>query len=312
MTYSWRSLTRDDTPAWSALTAAIADADDTDETYSADDLAEELEDPSIDPARDTLAVFDDDSATLVGFGQVTVPVERVDGQVRATFYGAIHPQHRGRELGSDLLARLERRTVERAEELFPGRTVQLFTDSASTDSALLLQARGFCPVRYFHVMTHDLPIAAVDADERLQSYDADRDEQVRAAHLDAFALHWNFAPPDEQRWQHWFTGSRTFRPECSTIGIGSDGAVDAYLLAYEYQAGEVWFGQIGVRPRARGRGLGAAMLNRALAAAGRTGYTTAKLDVDSENASGAGRLYDSAGFRRVRTSAVFQRTSTPT
>ncbi|MEP7019787.1 MAG: GNAT family N-acetyltransferase [Pseudonocardiales bacterium] len=306
MSYTWRSLTAADTAAWSELTAAIAEAEGIDEQYSAEDLAEELEDPSLDPARDTVAVLADDG-TLVAYGQAVVPAERFDGEIRAMFFGGVHPEHTGQGIGSELLQRLERRVVEWSAELFPGHKARPQSTSASPETAALFQANGYRPVRYFHVMAHDLAALGTGADDRLQDYDAALDEQVRAAHIDAFAKHWGSAPPDDERWQHWYTGSRSFRPGCSTMSVGPDGAVEGYLLAYEFQPGELWFGQVGVRPRARGTALGRAMLCRALAAAADAGYTRVKLDVDSDNSAGAGRLYESAGFVRERTTVSYQR-----
>jgi ribosomal protein S18 acetylase RimI-like enzyme len=306
MSYTWRSLTAADTPAWSALTTAIADAEGTDEQYSAEDLAEELDDPSLDPARDTVAVLDDDG-TLVAYGQVMLPVERVDGEIRAMFFGGVHPKHTRQGIGSELLNRLERRAVEWAGELFPGREVRPQSGSSSPESAALLTSCGYRPVRYFHVMRHDLASLDRTPDDRLQDYDAALDDEVRAAHIDAFARHWNSSPPDPERWRQWYTGSRTFRPACSSMSVGADGAVVAYLLSYEFQPGELWFGQIGVRPRARGQGLGRAVLRRALAAAAAAGYAEAKLDVDTDNADGAGRLYESVGFMQQRTTVAYQR-----
>jgi len=90
MTYTWRALDVADTARWSAFTKIVADADDTDETYSADDLAEELEDPETDPTQDTIAV-EDAQATLVAVGQVMAPMVRPDGTIRADFFGFVHP-----------------------------------------------------------------------------------------------------------------------------------------------------------------------------------------------------------------------------
>jgi ribosomal protein S18 acetylase RimI-like enzyme len=50
--------------------------------------------------------------------------------------------------------------------------------------------------------------------------------------------------------------------------------------------------------------LGGRPLQRILAMAAPT-YAVAKLDVDSENADGAGRLYESAGFVRQRSNAIY-------
>jgi ribosomal protein S18 acetylase RimI-like enzyme len=89
------------------------------------------------------------------------------------------------------------------------------------------------------------------------------------------------------------------------LGLGADGSLEGYVLTYQYEPGELWIGQLGVRPPARGRGLARAMLLRTLALAAPT-FKVAKLDVDSENADGAGRLYESVGFTRDRSSVIYE------
>jgi len=306
MTYTWRALDVADTARWSAFTKIVADADDTDETYSADDLAEELEDPETDPTQDTIAV-EDAQATLVAVGQVMAPMVRPDGTIRADFFGFVHPDHRGRGIGTELVGRLERRAGELAAGRHPGSPVQIRTSVGAqlTEARTLLEAHGYHATRYFHVLTRRLDGVAPAEDPRVVPYDAVRDAEVHAAHCEAFSSHWGFAPPGEEMWRTWVTGSRTFRPTNSVLGIGADGRIEGYLLSFQYQPGELAIGPLGVLPAARGRGLARAMLLRALALAS-TEYQIAKLDVDSENADGAGRLYESAGFTRVRSSVFYE------
>jgi ribosomal protein S18 acetylase RimI-like enzyme len=307
MAYVWRALLVADLPGWSAFTRIVADADDTGETYPTDALGEELADPGIDPAHDTVAV-EDERGTLVAVGQVLAPTIRGDGVVRASFAGFVHPAHRGRGIGSELLDRLDARAGDSAARQHPRRTVRRSTQvgSAVGGARALLEGRGYHAVRHFHALGRDLGDARRVDDPRVQPYDSARDAEVHDAHCDAFRTHWGFAPPTPERWRNWYTGSRTFRPQYSVLGLGPSGAVDGYVLGYQYEPGELWIGQIGVRPAARGRGLARAMLQQALAqAAGEC--DVAKLDVDSENADGAGRLYESMGFLRQRGSVVYER-----
>lgn len=88
-------------------------------------------------------------------------------------------------------------------------------------------------------------------------------------------------------------------------GVPGD-RIDGYLIACQYQPGELVIGPLGVLPTARGQGLARAMLLRCLALA-RPDLDVAKLDVDSENADGAGGLYESVGFTRQRSSVVYTR-----
>ena len=306
MTYTWRSLEVADLQRWSAFTKIVSDADGTDEAYSAEDLAEELDDTAIEPRQDTIAV-EDQHGTLVAVGQVMTPMLRADGTARADFAGFVHPEHRGRGIGAELLERLQRRAVVFAGERHPGAPVQVRTQVGAkvSDALALLEAHGYDAARYFHGLSRALDDVERADDPRVQPYEVARDAEVHAAHCDAFSTHWGFAPPTEDQWRTWLTGSRTFRPACSVLGLGADGSVEGYVLTYQYESGELWIGQLGVRPPARGQGLARAMLLRTLALAAPS-FTVAKLDVDSENADGAGRLYESVGFQRDRSSVIYQ------
>ena len=307
MAYTWRSLEVADTERWSAFTKIVSDADDTDEVYSADDLAEELGDPADDPKQNTVAV-EDEHGTLVAVGQAMTPMVRADGTVRADFAGFVHPEHRGRGIGAELVKWLDRRAAERAAERYPGAPVLRRTQVGARvgDARALLEANGYSVARYFHLLARSLGDGAATDDPRVHPYEVARDAEVLAAHREAFSTHWGFAPPSDEQWRNWLTGSRTFRPAASVLGLGSDGSVQGYALGYQYQPGELWIGQLGVVPAARGAGLARAMLQRVLALA-TPDFTVAKLDVDSENADGAGRLYESVGFIRQRSSAIYQR-----
>jgi len=306
MTYTWRPLETADLQRWSAFTKIISDADDTDEAYSADDLAEELDDTAIEPSQDTIAV-EDEHGTLIAVGQVMSPMLRADGTARADFAGFVHPEHRGRGIGAELLDRLQRRAGAFPNERHPGALAQVRTHvGAKVASArALLEAHGYGAARHFHGLSRALDDVERADDPRVQPYEVARDAEVHAAHCDAFSTHWGFAPPTDEQWRTWLTGSRTFRPGCSVLGLGADGSVEGYALTYQYDPGEIWVGQLGVRPPARGRGLARAMLLRTLALAAPS-FTIVKLDVDSENADGAGRLYESVGFTRDRSSVIYE------
>ena len=58
-----------------------------------------------------------------------------------------------------------------------------------------------------------------------------------------------------------------------------------------------WIGTLGVRPGWRRRGLGLALLQEGFRRFAERGETVAALGVDSENPTGATRLYERAGMR---------------
>jgi mycothiol synthase len=61
-----------------------------------------------------------------------------------------------------------------------------------------------------------------------------------------------------------------------------------------------WVHTIGVRRPWRGRGIGESLLRHSLAAFAARGLTKAGLGVDSENETGATRLYERVGMRVSR------------
>ena len=299
MAYSWRSLTPLDAGPWAELVAVLAAHDATDELYSAEDLAEELEFPGVDPAVDTFAV-DDDAGTLVAFAQVFFREALVDGQAAADTSGGVHPQHRGQGIGSALVDRLQVRASTGNAVRHPGVATALRVECGVqvAPARALFADLGFAEARFFHEMTHDL--VGVDPDApwpaHVRRYRAATDEEaVRVAHNAAFADHWRFAPRTEQEWTTVVRGG-PFRPDLSFVQVGGEGSIVGYVLCAQYAPGELYVMNLGVDRKLRGHGVGAGLLRTALTAAVAAGYERAALGVDTDNGSSAMRLYESVGF----------------
>lgn len=306
MELRWTSITPDDTTAWSELTAALAAADDTDETYSAADLAEELQEHNFDPARDSWAVWD--GPIMVAFGQLRVAGVTQDGYVRASLDGGVHPDYRGRGVGRRLLDLMEPRALALAIERHPGQPVGLGGSGQTQGSSArrLFEHRGYQPMRYFTSMRIDLQAARIDHPAvPVTPYSAERAEPLRQAHNEAFSTHWGSTGHSPQEWQE-FVGSRAFRPSTTVLALDGD-VVQGYTGTAQWEEGELYVAIVGTRVAARGRGLARACLQESLRLAQGGGYRSATLHVDSQNPTGAGRLYESVGFVPVRTSAAMVR-----
>jgi ribosomal protein S18 acetylase RimI-like enzyme len=231
-------------------------------------------------------------------------------------FGRVHPSERGRGIGRALvdwsLARCAELHRERHPEM-PGR-FGIGVPSAMTSLERMLDRTGFVPVQYYFVMRRpltDLPAErSIDGGD-LVPFDPARDDEVRRLHNVAFVDHFGTAERDAYAWQTFFTGQKAFRPELSRLAL-ADGAVVGYALVYEYDADtaatgvrEAYFGQIGVLPAARGRGVASAVITASLHAAAAAGLGRAGLTVDSENTTGALRLYEGLGFAVDRRETVW-------
>jgi ribosomal protein S18 acetylase RimI-like enzyme len=293
---------------WAELTNLLAKVDDTGEFYEPEDLAEELEEHGVDPALDTWAVWDGDA--LAAFGQPGVATALLEGRVSIHLGGGVHPDHRGRGIGRELMERMENRAKSLAAERHPGAGVLLRASGGLEGDPVrpMLERRGYQIARYFVEMERQLPGDAIPEPALpVQPFRAELSESVRQAHNDAFSTHWGSTPRNEERWADQMA-SRTFRPDASFVAVADNGRVRAYVLCYQYVDGELYVGQVGTRQDARGQGLARACLAASLRAAADGGYTSADLGVDTVNPTGATALYESMGFQPVRTFAVYMRT----
>ncbi len=302
----WRALTTDDVAAWAELLAAAEAVDVTGEHYDADDLIEELADPLLDAAHDTVGAFDD-NGVMVAYGLVR-SVSKIRDHDQYDAEGCVHPDHRRRGLGRAVVERVTERAAQLHRQRHPeleGR-VYLRVHDGNTHAVALARQAGMEPVRYWYDMARDLtdlPEPAPLADGLLVvGYDPELDDAVRLARNEAFADHWGSVERTMSDWRQWFTGSRSFRPAISLLALDGD-EVAGFLLSYEYEAdiaasgvSQTWIGQIGTRRAWRGRGVASALLTRALAAYAAAGYQRTALGVDTGNPTGALGLYERAGF----------------
>jgi mycothiol synthase len=315
MTVNWRPLDIETVGDWAELVNTLAKADGTEEFYSVEDLAEELGHAGFDAARDSLTCWQD--GAMVGYVKLWVSGNLgADGRASVGIEGGVHPDYRGRGLGRELMDRMEPRALRLGGERHSGAELHLRVSGGLAGASVrpMLEHRGFEPVRYFHELerplTGELPELLAPAALLVQPYRPEVAEPLRLAHNEAFAGHWGSSPRTEQNWRE-VVESRAFRPDCTFVSVASDGLVDAYVLCRQWTPEELYVELVGARPRARGRGLARACLAAALRAGAERGLAKAALAVDSQNASGAGRLYESMGFEPVRVIGAYSKLVPP-
>ena len=136
----------------------------------------------------------------------------------------------------------------------------------------------------------------------------------------AFADHWGSTPTSEHHWGQMTTGYGA-RLDLSFVALDDDGAVVGHCLCKRFEADDEligrsdgWVDSLGTLREWRGRGVASGLIAHALHAFAAAGLTHASIGVDSENPTGAARLYRGLGFeprtRRITYEiALPQRTS---
>jgi mycothiol synthase len=300
-----RPMTKGDVEAWATLLAATEKVDQEGENYSAEDLAEQLDRPELDLAKDSISLWS--GGRMIGYGIAHVKTAVVDVD-RVQTKGTIDPEWRRQGLGTTLM----RWMIHRADELHaathpeaPGQ-VAAGAGSSNVGADRMLRNLGFEDERYYFEMRRPLdqpvPDAPLADGLQLTSYDGSYEEALREAHFEAFSDHWGWTPPTTEAWRARNIGSRAFRGTQSYYVVDG-GTIAAYVNGYEWEADteatgirELYIGQVGSRRAYRGRGLARAALAKVLTEAAQAGYQRASLGVDADNPTGALGLYESLGF----------------
>ena len=312
-----RALCRDDVPALYELLIAVEQADMRELVQTLEDLQREFDDPWSNPEVDSLAVFASDGQ-LVGFAR-TFQNPRPEGEVRCFLMIEIHPAHRDAGLEAALLDWAEERGRQRLLLHTDGtaRVLRCGIQDTQTQQQALLEQRGFDVVRYFYRMQRDLtaPIPAVQlpVDLALRVYTPELSEAVLAAFNESFRDHWSFDPVTGEDWRQFFIERSSFRPDLTYVVM--DGAEVAGFsfngVSLEENArrhtSEGWVDVLGVRRPWRKRGVATALLCASMHAFKAEGLQHAMLGVDTENPSGALRVYERVGFRPVKSFIQYQK-----
>lgn len=218
------------------------------------------------------------------------------------FYGRVHPDYRGQGIGAHLLALVEKRAQELIPLVEPDARVSLQTWCHRNDQLgkRLLEAEGYNCVRHTWGMAIEMseppvepvwPVGIV-----LRPFVPERDARaVFEAKEESFRDHWGYLPGDFQTWYRYFVSNREqFDPSLYFIAMDGEQVAGIALCSYYLGDGEVDI--LGVRRPWRRSGLGLALLHHAFGEFYRRGKRKVGLGVDSENLTGATRLYERAGM----------------
>jgi len=313
MPHALRPITPADLEAVHALCRRIESADGIPIATPLAEFEEWLSDPHLDPATDTRMV--EEGGGAVAWGRIW---HRPSGEIeeRAFLIGGVAPEARGRGLGRALLAW----QIERAREILLAtrpvlpRYVRAQAYDFEAATLRLYRRHGLAIVRYASEMLRDLdapPALVPTPGIAIVPWDRQRDEEARHVVNDAFRDHWGGVLRGAEAWQHELAafGSRLDLSFFAVAGNRIVGATrNAHFPGDRAVTGRLdgWIQQVGVLRSHRKRGIASALISASLAAFAEAGLTHAALGVDSENPTGALRLYERLGFRAIHRMVVHQ------
>ena len=253
-----------------------------------------------DLARDAWLAAGDDDQRILGFSFLQ-PVERADLQA----FASVRPEARGQGIGSALLAHVERRASEQLGRFAPEMRVviQQWITGGHRPARLLLESSGYAVVRHNLGMILELavepaaPVWPAGITVRNPTSEADL-RAAFVAYREAFQDHWGYAEQSYDEFVRTAIEIDTYDP--SLWFLAMDGDVITGVAMCETLPDRGWVNDLAVRRPWRGRGLGEALLRHSFGEFYRRGQHTIGLGVDSQNLTGATRLYARVGMRAER------------
>lgn len=274
-----------------------------------------------DPYQDM--VFAEVNGETVGYSRVWWDFN-AEGEWLGMQVAFLLPAWRRKGIGTAILRQDERRLRQIAERLLAEGIItpqtRCYLDAFAMDSEVgahaLLQSEGYSPVRYEFSMLRPLaePVEVTPMPEGLEVRPV-RPEDIRAvwdASQEAFRDHWNPIPEPEEELRK-ILEDPDFDPGLWQVGWDGDQVAGSVMNFFdseenqEYNRKRGYTEGISVRRPWRKRGLARALLTRSLKMFQDMGMQEAALGVDSENLSGALRLYESVGFRPVKRMTFYRK-----
>jgi mycothiol synthase len=237
---------------------------------------------------------------------------RDDGDGRLDADGYVHPDHIGNGVGGRLIDLTEARAAELASgSTEPKVVLRNAVLHADARARALLEARGYRTVRSFLRMRIDMdgppPAPQWPAGVTPSAFRPGIDEAaVHACVNESFAQEWSHQPETLAEWSARKFSDPRFDPGLWLIARDGDEVCGVALSTPgQFEIGFV--NALGVRAPWRKRGLGLALLHGAFGLFWERGEHRVGLGVDSDNPTGARKLYERAGMHAAWQADVYEK-----
>ena len=228
----------------------------------------------------------------------------------------VHPDYAHIGIQACLLHKMEN-FVWQCASLFPSGariTMEAWIDEANLPMRKLFEEHGFSIVRSTWRMEIEMeqtpPEPLLPEGILIRSFVPGQDERnTFEANDEAFRDHWGHVPGNYTEWLRWAIEREDFDPNIYFLACDNEQIAGVSLCLQKPASG--WVDDLSVRRPWRHRGVGMALLQHTFREFYRRGIYKVTLDVDSQNLTGATRLYQRAGMHRTRCHNTFEKEIRP-
>lgn len=273
----------------------------------------QLETPSVDKQRD-ICLWENSNSQVVAIAGLMIP--EIGEDIAGILWFRVDPQSKGNNLEAQILEWGERRMGEVGRERNVKVKVLCGAHGDNVERIALLESSSFEIERYFLTMERSLtdPIPEAEFPEgfTLKHIENEADAAAWAEMFNqTFIDHWNHQDITVKSVKDKLNDPK-YQSELSLVAVAPDGTFaalcDCQIHPENNELNKRKDGLVSILGTRRGfrkQGLGRGILLSALKLLKTEGMETAMLYVDADNLSGATRLYESVGFRRVNTQIAY-------
>jgi mycothiol synthase len=232
--------------------------------------------------------------------------------VRAYTFVRVLPEFAGQGIEEHLLSLAEEWVQRQISLAKPEARVILFSWEGSLNNTAqqVLLHSGFKEVRRswrMEIEMSEAPISPEWPDHiTVRTFKPGQDNRAVFAAIDeAFQDHWGHMEGDYEEWKHWTIDRKNSDPSLWFLAFDGGEIAGASLCTYQMDDG--WVDTLAVRRPWRRKGLGIALLLHSFGEFYRRGTYKVGLGVDSQNLTGATRLYERAGMHVARTYISYEK-----
>jgi mycothiol synthase len=265
-------------------------------------------------------IFAEINGQAIGFTRVFW-WEDLELGLRYVPVGLVVPQWRRRGIGTALLDWSEQRlrSISTTHPPASAKHFQVKAFEFQVDNIRLLERSGYTPVRYFEQLVRpdldNIPTFALPAGLSMRAAVPEHYRAIWTVVEETFRDCWGGSEFTEATYQAWLADTSHFQPHLWQIAW--DDATDeivGHILTFidvaendRNQRQRGYTEVIGVRRAWRKQGVARALISRSLQAQKAAGMTESALGVDSDNPSGANKLYERCGFQFAKRQIVFNK-----
>jgi len=233
----------------------------------------------------------------------------------------LKPQWRRKRIGTAMLGWIQERIrqIAATHSNDGPRFFETFASDLAPGADTLLRKDGYTTIRHFFRMVRptldNIPDFPLPAGLEVRPVKPEHYRAIWDANNEAFRDHWGYAEATEADYEGWLKDPVTFTPESWKIAWDVEtnqvaGQVKSFINHDEnkhFNRKRGWTEFISVGRLWRRRGLARALIALSLHELKARGMTEAALGVDTQNLSGALRVYEDCGFRPVMRSTTYRK-----